>query len=135
MVPYPSLRDLLSFRGRINRRRFIVTVVLLALYLCLPYFLIIRTGLSLSLILFTLLIPFTWVGLATAIKRCHDMESSGWWLLIPMTVSFLDSYISGISEFVHLDILYAILLWALFLSVLVIRPGTKGDNKYGPVPS
>lgn len=51
-------------------------------------------------------------GIACAIRRLHDQDKSGWWLLIALI-----PVIGGI-----------VLLVFMFLE------GTKGDNQYGPDP-
>ena len=49
-------------------------------------------------------------SLAVSVRRLHDTDSSGWWLLI------------GIVP----------LIGVILLIVLYCRPGTPGDNFYGP---
>ncbi len=55
-----------------------------------------------------LLIP----GIAVSIRRLHDVDRSGWWLLIAFTV---------------IGILFPLLYW-------YVRSGTQGINRYGPDP-
>jgi uncharacterized membrane protein YhaH (DUF805 family) len=55
-----------------------------------------------------LLIP----GIAVAVRRLHDQDKSGWWLLL----------------------IFIPLLGALALIVFMFLEGTKGDNQYGPDP-
>jgi len=57
-----------------------------------------------------------WVSLANSVKRCHDRDKSGWWVLLFWLVS--------------LTIIGAI--WPLI--ELGILDGTPGPNKYGPSP-
>ncbi len=54
-----------------------------------------------------------WVGLAISVKRWHDRDKSGWWILIGFV-----PIIGG--------------LWALIETGFL--EGTKGDNQYGPDP-
>ncbi|GEO80016.1 DUF805 domain-containing protein [Pararhodospirillum oryzae] len=49
-------------------------------------------------------------GLAVTIRRLHDIDTSGWWVLI------------GLIPLVGTVVL---LLWT-------VRPGTPGPNRYGP---
>jgi uncharacterized membrane protein YhaH (DUF805 family) len=54
-----------------------------------------------------------WAGIAVSVKRCHDRNQSGWWILLQL-VPILGQ------------------LWALIN--LGILDGTPGDNQFGPSP-
>jgi uncharacterized membrane protein YhaH (DUF805 family) len=60
-----------------------------------------------------LFLPLLWIGLAASVKRWHDRDKSGWWVLIPLV-----PVIGG--------------LW--FLIECGFLPGTRGPNTYGPDP-
>jgi len=52
-------------------------------------------------------------GLGLAVRRLHDIDRTGWWVLIPLTII-------GILPFIY---------WAC-------QPGTPGSNRFGlPQPS
>ncbi len=51
-------------------------------------------------------------GIAVGARRLHDMDRTGWWLLLTLT---------GIGAI-------ALLVWFCF-------PGTEGRNRFGPVPT
>jgi len=51
-------------------------------------------------------------GIAVTIRRLHDTDRSGWWLLI----------------------LFIPLIGAVWLLVLMVIDGTSGQNQYGPDP-
>ena len=55
-----------------------------------------------------LLIP----GVAVSVRRLHDVDRSGWWILIAITV---------------IGIIFPLLYW-------YVRSGTRGTNTYGPDP-
>jgi len=55
-----------------------------------------------------------WIGLAVQVKRWHDRNKSGWWVLIPLV-----PFIGGI--------------WALVENGFL--EGTNGPNQYGPDPA
>ena len=57
----------------------------------------------------TLFIP----GLAVSVRRLHDVERSGWWILICFTI---------------IGIIFPYLYWA-------VQPSGYGTNKYGPAPT
>lgn len=51
-------------------------------------------------------------GLALSVRRLHDRNMSGWWILI----AFIP------------------LIGSIVLLVFYVLPGTTGDNKFGPDP-
>jgi uncharacterized membrane protein YhaH (DUF805 family) len=55
-----------------------------------------------------------WVAVALDIKRCHDRDKPGWWILIFYLIPFV-GWVWGLIELGFLD-------------------GTQGSNKYGPSP-
>jgi uncharacterized membrane protein YhaH (DUF805 family) len=67
-------------------------------------------------ILFLLAIPMMWISIALQIKRCHDRDKSGWFVLIFYLVS-----LTGIGA-----------LWPLI--ELGFLDGTPGPNRFGPSP-
>lgn len=54
-----------------------------------------------------------WPALAVAIKRWHDRDRSGWWVLV---------------------LLVPVVGWVWMLVVNGFLPGTPGPNRYGPPP-
>lgn len=97
---------LFSFNGRIRRLEYGLTFLALYLYE-LPMELISEDELSagFALVWLLLLIPALWIFYAQGAKRCHDMNNSGWYQLIPF---------------------YA--LWMIF------KKGDTGSNNYGDDP-
>ena len=63
-------------------------------------------GLLSTIFFFGALLP----RLAVLVRRLHDLDHSGWWLLL---------------------IFFPIIGWLWFL-VLMLMKGTSGDNRYGP---
>lgn len=51
-------------------------------------------------------------SLAVAIRRLHDVDRSGWWVLIPLTIIGIIPY----------------LYW-------MIKEGDSGENRFGPAPT
>jgi uncharacterized membrane protein YhaH (DUF805 family) len=74
-------------------------------------------------------------SLAVGVRRLHDTERSGWWMLLPIVpyaVSFAMLFsgnlpMAGIAAMVALGC-------AIVLLVFMVLDGTKGPNKYGPDP-
>lgn len=128
---------LFSFEGRINRAKYwlvalinvsaMVVAALIALY-----------GLpgGIVIIAFVLALVLIYVGVAAGVKRLHDRDKSGWWLilfyLVPSGLQGLadDSFV-GSSLLLNLAAL-AISIWAI-VELGCLR-GTEGPNQYGPDP-
>ena len=60
------------------------------------------------------MIPLLWISLATRIKRWHDRDKSGAWVLINVI-----PYLGGLWEFIEVGCLR----------------GTEGPNSFGPDPT
>ena len=104
-------------------------------------------GLFASLGIFMLVYAVLGLGLlipsiAVAVRRLHDTDRSGWWLLLPLAPYVLaiviavmgaasqSSALIGVAFVVNLLVLVA----AVVLLVFYCLPGTPGPNKYGPDP-
>ena len=107
----------LNFQGRLNRQPFwIATLVLWLVSMGVTFVTSILFGSQSAATTFVqavvalvLLIP----SLAVAVKRYHDRNKSGWWILI-----------------VFIPIIG--LIW--YIVELGFLPGTPGPNRYGPDP-
>jgi uncharacterized membrane protein YhaH (DUF805 family) len=145
----PMSQLLFSFSGRLNRKPYWLTTLALIAVLIVAVIVIMGVagglgaltggdgaGLGAGLILLLLLyIPLLWIGLALGVKRLHDRNKSGWWLLL---FWFLPAILQGAGE--HLGgiglalsvIGLVISLWGL-VEIGFLR-GTVGPNQYGPDP-
>jgi uncharacterized membrane protein YhaH (DUF805 family) len=134
----------IGFNGRINRAKFWIVV------LCCLAFLVAVTGVtaamssSMTTVFGAALIayiPITYVGVVSAIKRLHDRNKSGWWVLLfygaPMALPLIAAVLEGRTDtsvgllLVQL-VSFVISIWALV--ELGCLKGTIGRNKYGPDP-
>ena len=123
---------LFSFNGRINRAKFwLVLIATDVVFFVLLGILMAATGMSMDvspdgampsmggggviggLVAFVLFVAAFWIGLAMGVKRYHDRNKSGWWVLIALV-----PVIGG--------------LWYLIEAGFL--PGTSGPNQYGPDP-
>jgi uncharacterized membrane protein YhaH (DUF805 family) len=143
---------LFSFTGRINRSKYwLALLIYTAVWTSFiaaslvwlggldldNLFSLAGAGLMIWLVGFLLFIVLTWSGLAVGIKRLHDRDKSGWWILLfwlgpsilggwPTTTpnlagGFLLSLAAG-----------GIAIWG-FVELGCLR-GTPGPNQYGPDP-
>jgi len=69
-----------------------------------------------------------------AIRRLHDLNRSGWWLVSPLLPAFLMLLLFFWFWPVTVLLAASMLGLLVYLIYLCIQPGTNGDNRYGPVP-
>lgn len=118
---------LFSFQGRVNRAKFwlvalgifVVEVILFAAILGGaamsgdPEQIAAAVGPLAGVVIFAFVVIATWISIAVAVKRYHDRNKSGWWVLIVLV-----PVIGG--------------LW--YLIECGFLRGTPGPNNYGPDP-
>jgi uncharacterized membrane protein YhaH (DUF805 family) len=122
------INDLLfSFKGRIRRSQYWLTAIIVSLVFTVIFGTVIGIVVAANAaafeqgqiptifwIVYVLsFIPMAWVGLALAVKRWHDRDKSGWWVLIALI-----PIVGGI--------------WALIECGFL--DGTQGPNRFGPSP-
>ena len=140
-----SMKQLLfSFRGRLNRKRYwmtvIVTMAVIILLLLLALVMMREQRFEFAaltvVILLLLYIPLIWIGLAIGAKRLHDRDRSAWWLLVfyvlPGILSSLGNQMDDLGFLILHVVSFAITVWA-FVELGCLR-GTLGANQYGPDP-
>lgn len=74
-------------------------------------------------------------SLAVGVRRLHDTNRSGWWLLIgygPFLLSLVLMF-AGMLQFVMILSLLA-LVGFIVLLVFMVMEGNRGPNQYGPDP-
>ena len=95
-------------------------------------------GLVSLVLALALLVP----GIAVTVRRLHDTNRSGWWILIALVpYGILAFMIGGAAATGDMGAmatagLFGIvaLIGAIVLLVFMVLPGTPGDNRYGPDP-
>lgn len=96
--------NLFSAKGRISRSTFWATNLFMFLAALVAGFI--------PLLNIIMLIPILIVSISTYVKRLHDMDKSGWWVLI----GYVPPILGGI----------VLLFW------IGLAKGTDGPNQYGP---
>ncbi|MCC8461298.1 MAG: DUF805 domain-containing protein [Candidatus Megaira endosymbiont of Carteria cerasiformis] len=129
------IRNLFSFKGRVNRRDFIIfNIIYLFIGIildCLGYFTIYffnfmnEIVIANSLITLIYLIPDIFIK----IRRMHDINFSGW-ILFKLLIAFL--LLALISPF--LSMLFYIMFIIIIPIFLMLKKGTEGINDYGEPP-
>ncbi len=104
---------LFRFDGRINRAKFWSGVAALIGAYIVIFVLFLIDSSALRALVGVAYLAMIWPSLAISIKRWHDRDKSGWWVLIGLV-----PVIGGI--------------WALVETGFL--EGTSGPNQYGPDP-
>jgi uncharacterized membrane protein YhaH (DUF805 family) len=146
---------LFSFSGRINRAKLWLAVVFwLVVWVIAFIVLLILVGRSISewnpddvgsiiaalgtgiLVLFAVFVPMFISNLAVGIKRLHDRDKSGWWIVLfyfgPAALDAIGSSLEGSVSVVFSLAGVAIAIWGLV--ELGFLRGTVGPNRFGPDP-
>lgn len=123
-------------RGRASRSEFwwfmlfigLVNLVAGLIVAVLP----VEAGSIFSLIISLLLLP---PNLSVTVRRFHDRNLRGWWILVPMAPLFFWILSGGFSAAPNM--LFSLLSLILCLAYLLILclPGTPGSNRFGDVPA
>ena len=149
-----------SFKGRMNRKAYIFISVkeILLLFLYIPVlvvaifalmnqeiskFITVPILMIIGIILFVIVVTGIVLQTTCLVKRTHDLNLSGYWVLLVVCLEIVlniifelvDSSVIQVSFLVEILLLLIALVMFLgwFIGCLFIR-GTKGDNKYGPDP-
>jgi uncharacterized membrane protein YhaH (DUF805 family) len=86
-----------------------------------------------ALVLIVLLLP----AVAVAIRRLHDIDRSGWWLLAaygPLILSTALSLAGIVQPVLAMILLLVAAAGSILLIVFLATDGTKGPNRYGNDP-
>lgn len=155
------LQVLFSFSGRINRAKYWLAVVfwsvldivvfgVIAAMVAKDIFalgsepsaadivrVVFSFGMGIILFLVIVVVPAIVSGFAIGIKRLHDRDQSGWWILLfyfgPAVASALAQNSDSEAVAVVLSLVsLGISIWAIV--VLGFLRGTRGPNRYGPDP-
>ena len=111
--------ELFSFKGRMNRLKYwLYSIVPIAIMFiaAMPIILTAQEGREaspfFSLLMFVAIVIAVWISLAIQVKRWHDIDQSGWWVL------------AGMIPYVNI----------IVLIVLGFVKGTEGTNRFGEDP-
>jgi uncharacterized membrane protein YhaH (DUF805 family) len=121
MMSKPPFEDLLNYReGRRNRKSLAIllcvqTLVSLLLFLVIVLFVPLLSefhrGIA-GLFVLAVSIPMIMMQFSAFAQRCRDMNVTGWMVLL----------------------LFVPIVSMIFQAVLLVKRGTRGENRYGPDP-
>jgi uncharacterized membrane protein YhaH (DUF805 family) len=131
----------INFTGRINRAKFWIAVICCAVV----FFVVIGVTMAMSSSMNAIFraaliayVPLIYVGVVTGIKRLHDRNKSGWWIVLFYGGSTILSLIAAVLDESSIPLFLlqlvglGISLWGLV--ELGFLRGTIGRNQYGPDP-
>jgi uncharacterized membrane protein YhaH (DUF805 family) len=127
---------LFTYTGRINRAKYwiavLIYVIALVVILAIAYPMG-MIGLVIGIVAYIVMVVS---GVMVGIKRLHDRNKSGWWLLlfylVPGVLSALGMQMGGMANGALSLIGFAITIW-MIVELGCLR-GTAGANQYGPDP-
>ncbi len=104
-------------------------------------------GMIAAMGMFGIVILVVWLGLllptlAVAVRRLHDTNRSGWWIMIAivpylismaLSIMAMSAQSTGLSGIAMIFSLLQ-LIGAIVLIVFYCLPGTSGPNQFGPDP-
>lgn len=137
-INWPQL--LLGTRGRITRTEWWIGSVVLLVIDGLAAALNRFAGISVAVLLALLFLLILYCALAVTVKRLHDRNRRGWWILMfPLGFVVLVSILSTFGDDLDALLYYSLLALALIIAVaavleLGLRRGTAALNRYGPDP-
>lgn len=76
-------------------------------------------------------------GLAAAVRRLHDVNRSGWFLLLPLApyiLIFIGPFLGKMGFAVSFMGGLTVIVFAIVLIVLLATKGDDDENQYGPDP-
>jgi uncharacterized membrane protein YhaH (DUF805 family) len=142
---------LFSFQGRLNRAKYWLAVLIYVVASMIGNVLDYAMGFTILGFIISLVVLVSSIGVG--IRRLHDRDKSGWWLLlfylapgILVTIGVATGIVSGVAmedagmgmlmgggiALIFIIPALAILIWA-FVELGCLR-GTVGPNRFGPDP-
>lgn len=116
-----------DFNGRASRRTYWYFVLVEALLMLVALGLSVAIG-FLGLAVYGLLVlALFFPSLGLGVRRLHDTDRSGWWILLGAVPSVGRIGLGVVGSLVGLMAIIVLIVW-------YATPGTPGSNRYGPDP-
>ncbi|WP_439327593.1 DUF805 domain-containing protein [Lonepinella sp. BR2357] len=122
-----------NFKGRSRRKEFWGTTLFASIFFWLLVGISLYVSYSLRNITIYMVTFCIWTlatiipSLSLQVRRLHDMNLSGWWLILVYVVFFFIAMAEQV--FLQFSIL-SVIAWIIFFSI----NGTKGENRFGADP-
>jgi uncharacterized membrane protein YhaH (DUF805 family) len=75
-----------------------------------------------------------WSLFVAAVQRLHDLDRSGWWVLLPLALAIPQVAMAAAGQ-LELIVDLLDLNQAAIALCLLLAPGTSGPNRFGPPPT
>lgn len=141
------MRRLLSPSGRLGRLGFVATLLAVAAVVAGGAFLLFAAFANVSVtavdptlptvLLWLSIALLVWITVVAAVRRLHDRDRSGWWLLVFVALPWallgigtLDRH--GPGEAAADLVAAGLAVWGAY--EMLVRAGTRGPNRHGPDP-
>ena len=136
--------DYFSFKGRLNRKPFLMRLMMLGAISIFFVLIVINaephlkedpahfaTNVRKSLVFWVYYIPLIIASISLGVRRLHDLNLSGWWMLLGS-----GALLSTVNTAIDLAAAILFYIAQLFNLFLIFFRGTKGPNRFGedPVP-
>ncbi len=134
-----------SFKGRINRKAFLMRLIGLAAISVFFVLIVINvephlkedpknfaTNVRRSIVFWVYYIPLIIASISIGVRRLHDMNLSGWWMVLSAGAVLSSSDFGNDKINLAAGILFY--LSQIFNIFLIVWRGTRGPNKYGEDP-
>lgn len=125
------MMNYIRFNGRINRLTFWKIIVICLAIITIAEFLKEYETIKIPVLLTIILTK--WIVFVTHIKRLHDIDYSGWWVLFPVISRILAIIISN--NHYGWFFLFFIIIPYTFTIMIGSLSGTAGKNKYVENPA
>lgn len=92
-------------------------------------------GIAIAMVIGTLWLVLLVPSIAVGVRRLHDIDRAGWWLLLGYGPYILGVILEPAQSETLADILtLGSMIGFVLLLVLAALPGTRGPNRFGPDP-
>lgn len=119
-----------TLKGRLDRYRYvkysIISLLLFAPIIGGAYYAAVNNmapnmPIALATLILLAVLVFIWINISLQVRRFHDLEKSGWWIMLNFLIMPDGGLLANIAS-------WGITIW------LIIFKGTEGPNKYGEDP-
>lgn len=129
------LEHYFDFHGRASRAEFWNYIVIYLAVMAFAELLVYMAPISLLRMALTVWSIGCFVPtIGVAIRRLHDLNRSGWWLVVPLVPALLLGLLFFWFWPITLLLATAMLAAITYLLYLYVQPGMAEENRFGPAP-
>jgi uncharacterized membrane protein YhaH (DUF805 family) len=130
---------LYTYQGRINRAKWWLAVLVYVIAVLILWVLAMALGIGGAIVIYlAFYVAAAISGIMVGVKRLHDRNKSGWWMLLFYGVPFLAGIVQAVvAQDSALGLLLGVVSVVIAIWVFVefgCLRGSIGPNQYGPDP-